>query len=169
MTFTLVAILPAMSLGIATSTLVGNALGRKDAQDARLWGWNTTFLTLIYGLSMSILLLVVGKPLLSVFLINPETLALAHLPLMLTASILTIDLAGLTMMHALFGAGDTKTPAMIAVAGQWLVFLPAAYIIGPVLGYGIIGVWIAQGIYRGSQALLFMKVWQRGRWAEVKI
>lgn len=169
MTFTLVAILPAMSLGIATSTLVGNALGRKDAKDARLWGWNTTILTLMYGLGVSIVFLIAGKPLLSVFLINPETLALAHIPLVLTATILTIDLAGLTMMHALFGAGDTKTPAIISVAGQWLVFLPAAYIIGPVLGFGIIGVWIAQGIYRATQALLFMKVWQRGRWAEVKI
>ena len=134
-----------------------------------MWGWNTTILTAIYGFSMSVLLLAAGKPLLSVFLINPDTLALAYLPLMLTATILTIDLAGLTMMHALFGAGDTKTPAMIAVLGQWLVFLPAAYIIGPVLGFGIVGVWIAQGIYRAGQAILFMKVWQRGRWAEVKI
>ena len=85
------------------------------------------------------------------------------------AAVLAIDLAGLTTMHALFGAGDTKTPAMISVIGQWLIFLPLAYLVGPVLGYGLLGVWIAQGIYRGGQALLFMRVWQRGRWAELKI
>jgi len=169
MTFMLTALLPAMSIGIAASTLVGNALGRKDAEDARRWGWNTTVVALLYGFLVSIVFVVAGKPLLGIFLVNPETLALAYKPLLFMAAVLAIDLAGLTTMHALFGAGDTKTPAMISIIGQWLVFLPLAYLVGPVLGYGLLGVWIAQGIYRGSQALLFMKVWQKGRWAEVRI
>jgi len=58
---------------------------------------------------------------------------------------------------------DTKTPAMISIIGQGLVFLPLAYLVGPVLGYGLLDIWIAQGINRGGQALLFMKVWQKGR------
>ncbi len=169
MTFMLTALLPAMSIGIAASTLVGNALGRKDPDDARRWGWNTTMIALLYGILVSIVFVIAGKPLLGVFLVNPETLALAYKPLLLMAAVIAIDLAGLTTMHALFGAGDTKTPAAISIVGQWLIFLPIAYLVGPVWGFGLFGVWVAQGIYRGAQSLLFMRVWQKGRWAELKI
>jgi putative MATE family efflux protein len=169
MMFMLVALLPAMAIGISASTLVGNALGRKDLADARLWGWNATVLAMLYGICVSLVLFIAGKPLLGVFLINPVTQGLAYIPLMLMAAVMAVDLAGLTVMHGLFGAGDTKTPAMISVVGQWFVFLPIAYIVGPILGLGLVGVWAAQGVYRFIQAILFMKVWQRGRWAKLKI
>ena len=45
MTFHITAILPAFGIALATTTLVGNALGRKDVDDAAQWGWNGAALT----------------------------------------------------------------------------------------------------------------------------
>ena len=39
---------------------------------------------------------------------------------------------------------------------DWL-FLPLAYVIGPLLGFGLLGVWVWQGITRAAQAGAFLQ------------
>ena len=169
LTLILVALLPAMGIGIATSSLVGNALGRQEPADAKRWGWDGARITGAYGIVVTLIFLLFGQPILSVFLTNPETLALAFWPLMATTIILSVDLVGLTMMSALLGAGDTMTPMKISIIGQWVFFLPLALLVGPVLGFGLLGVWVAQSIYRLIQALVFIKTWEKGNWAKIKL
>ena len=125
--------------------------------------------TACYGLVVSVILLVAAEPFLKIFITNPETLRLAYGPLVLMALMLPLDLAGMALLNSLFGAGYTKIPAVISIVGQWVIFLPAAYLIGPVLGYGIFGVWLLQGLFRGGQALMFMWIWHLQRWAKVSI
>jgi len=165
----LVSLLPAMGLGMATSTLVGNALGRNDVADARRWGWNGAMLTGIYGVAVMLILALIGHPFLSIFLTNPETLELAYIPLMISAGIIAIDLMGMALMSALLGAGDTMNPMRISIIGQWLFFLPLAWLVGPILGYGLLGVWLIQAIYRLAQAIMFIYTWHRGEWGKIKI
>ena len=86
MTFHITAILPAFGLALAATTLVGNALGRGDPEDAALWGWNAAALTLVYGLVLSLLLIPFADPLLGLFLTNPETRQLAYWPMILWAA-----------------------------------------------------------------------------------
>lgn len=169
MNIMLVSLLPAMGLGMATSTLVGNALGRKEPDDARRWGWNGAMVTAMYGAAVMVMLILFGHPFLSVFLTNPDTLELAYLPLMATAAIIAIDLMGMALMSALLGAGDTMTPLRISIIGQWLFFLPLAWLVGPTLGYGLLGVWLVQAVYRLAQALMFIFAWHRGEWEKIKI
>ncbi len=169
MNIMLVSILPAMGLGMATSTLVGNALGRKEPHDARRWGWNGAMLTGIYGASVMLILVLIGHPFLSIFLTNQETLELAYTPLMVSAAIIAIDLMGMALMSALLGAGDTMTPMRISIIGQWLFFLPLAWLVGPYLGYGLLGVWMVQAVYRLAQALMFIFAWHRGEWETIKL
>lgn len=169
MNIMLVSLLPAMGLGMATSTLVGNALGRNEPQDARRWGWNGAVLTGLYGVTVMLILVLAGRPFLSVFLTNPDTLELAFLPLMVSAAVIVIDLMGMALMSALLGAGDTMTPLRISIIGQWLFFLPLAWLVGPTLGYGLLGVWLVQAVYRLAQALMFIFAWHRGEWDKIKI
>ena len=44
MTFHITALLPAFGVALACTTLVGNALGRKDEDDAARWGWDCAVL-----------------------------------------------------------------------------------------------------------------------------
>ncbi|MCF6262380.1 MAG: MATE family efflux transporter [Xanthomonadales bacterium] len=169
MNIMLVSLLPAMGLGMATSTLVGNALGRNDLADARRWGWNGAIVTGIYGAVVMLILVLIGHPFLGIFLTNPETLELAYIPLMISAAIIAIDLMGMALMSALLGAGDTMTPMRISIIGQWLFFLPLAWLVGPILGYGLLGVWLIQAIYRLAQAIMFIITWHRGEWEKIKI
>jgi putative MATE family efflux protein len=169
MTFHITAILPAFGVALAATTLVGNALGRGEVDDAARWGWNCSMLTFVYGLVMSLLLIPLAKPILAVFLSNPSTLQLAHLPMILWALMISFDTMGMVLMNSLIGAGDTRSSMWISLFWQWVFFLPLAYLAGPVLGYGLLGVWIINGFYRFGQAVHSTRQWQSRKWANIEI
>lgn len=169
LTLNLTVLLPAFGIALAGSTLVGNALGRGEPDDAERWGWDCAALTLVYGAALGLALMPLAWPLLGVFLTNPETRALAYWPLMLWALLIGIDAGGMVLMNALVGAGDTRRSMWISVLWQWVLFLPAAFIIGPVLGHGLLAVWLANGVYRVGQALVCVWQWAGRRWTRIRI
>ena len=169
MTFHITAILPAFGIALAAMTLVGNALGRGDAEDAATWGWNCAALTFVYGVVMSLLLIPLAHPILAVFLTNPETRQLAYLPMVLWALMISFDTAGMVLMNALIGAGDTRRSMWISLIWQWLIFLPVAYVAGPMLGFGLLGVWVVNGLYRVGQAVTCGRQWAGRKWAGIQV
>jgi putative MATE family efflux protein len=169
MTLSLVAILPAMGAGIAGASLVGHALGRKDAEDAARWGWNVACLAALIGLAIGLPAAVLHRQILSLFLHDPATLELASLPLLLSGLLIWFDAAGLTLFNAHLGAGDSRPVMIISIVCQWVVYLPLAYWLGPVLGYGLLTIWLLQIAYRWLQAVLFAGSWASGRWARVVV
>ena len=122
MTFHITAVLPAFGLALAATTLVGNALGRGDVEDAVLWGWNAAAISLVYGVVLSLVLIPFADPLLGVFLTNPETRQLAYWPMILWALVIGFDTTGMVLMNALIGAGDTRRSMWISVIAQWVFF-----------------------------------------------
>jgi putative MATE family efflux protein len=169
LTFHITAVLPAFAVALAAATLVGNALGRGDTEDASLWGWNAAALSLVYGLLLSLVLIPLADPLLGVFLTNPETRELAYWPMILWALVIGLETAGMVLMNALIGAGDTRRSMWISVIAQWVFFLPAAYVVGPLLGYGLLGIWAVNSVYRTGQAIACMRQWATRRWVGIKI
>lgn len=169
LTLGLVLMLPALGMGIACSTLVGNALGRNEPQDAELWGWQTAMVTMLMNTSIGLLLILFAKPLLSIFLADPNTLQLAYWPLVITAALIGLDTAGMVLMNALLGAGASTRVMLISLIAQWVFFLPLAWLIGPYLGYGLIGVWILQVGYRVVQSVILAQNWRNGFWKTIEV
>jgi putative MATE family efflux protein len=165
----LVVILPGVGFGLGAASLVGQALGRRQLEDAKAWGWDVCRLSMIVVGSVSLCGLLMPRVLLSAFLHDPLTLELAVLPLRLVAATMILDTVGTVLLNALLGAGDSRRVMVISVSLQWMLFLPVAYLVGPVLGLGMNGVWVAQVAYRGIQALVFIWIWHRGRWAKVVV
>jgi Na+-driven multidrug efflux pump len=165
----LVGILPGIGFGLAAASLAGQALGRGNAEDAKQWGWDVTKMAVLVVGALSIPAVLVPEWLLSGFIHEPSTLALAKTPLRLVAGFLFLDSVGMVLMNALIGAGDTKRVMFIGTSFQWLVFLPAVYVIGPVMGLGLVFVFAAQVIYRGFQSLTFALMWRGGRWQSIEI
>jgi Na+-driven multidrug efflux pump len=58
---------------------------------------------------------------------------------------------------------------VVAITLQWFLFIPCAYVVGPVLGFGLLGIWAAQAGYRTLQACVFTAMWSRGKWAAVRL
>jgi putative MATE family efflux protein len=165
----LVAILPGIGFGMASASLVGQALGRGEVDDARAWGWDVARIAVVLVGLMALFGLFFPSLMLGLFLHDPKTLTLAKLPLQIVAATMWWDTLGLVMMNSLLGAGDTQRVMTVSVSLQWGLFLPAAYLIGPILGFGMTGVWLAQVGYRALQSVAFVTIWRRGKWAEIEV
>ena len=100
---------------------------------------------------------------------DADTLDLARIPMQLVGATMIFEALGLVLMQALLGAGDATRVMLVAITMQWVVFLPLAYVAGPVFGLGLLGIWVLQGLYRLFQSLIFVGFWRGRRWATVKV
>lgn len=165
----LVAILPAMGFGIACASLVGQALGRKDVADARMWGWDVTKMACVVLGVLSIPALVVPEWLLMPFIVDPETLALAVGPLRVIAGALALEAVGMVLLNAHLGAGDSKGVMVVSISVQWGLQLPLIWLCGVHLEWGLTAVFAAQTIARALQAAIFARSWRGERWSAIKV
>ncbi len=163
----LVGILPGIAFGIAAASLVGQALGKKDPEDAKAWGWDVARLASLLVGSFTIPAVFFPDLLLGIFIHNPETIALARGPLRLLALTLCFDTVGMVLLNALQGAGDTRRVMYVSIVMQWFLFLPIAYIAGPMVG--LLGIWALQIGYRSLQSVLFSYFWQQGKWQTIQV
>lgn len=168
-TLTLVAILPSIGFGMSAATLVGQALGRKEIDDAYQWAWDTSK---IAALSISIIsapMLLIPELVLNVFFHEQSVIELAKVPLQLVAIAIIIDAYNLVLMSSLQGAGATKITMVVSIVCQWFIFLPLAWIIGPYMGMGLTAIWLTQGLYRLLQAFWFASLWYKKDWAKIEV
>jgi len=165
----LVGILPGLGFGLAAASLAGQALGRGDPEDAMQWGWDVTKIAVLVVGALSIPAVLVPEWILSGFIHEPSTLAMAKHPLRLVAAFLFFDAVGMVLMNALMGVGDVKRVMVIATSFQWLIFLPFVYVLGPVMGLGLVAVFAVQVTYRGFQSLTFALMWKRGHWQSIEL
>jgi putative MATE family efflux protein len=165
----LVVILPGLGFGMASASLVGQALGKGDPDGAYQWAWDVTKLAAVTVATISTVGLVAPDMLLGLFLHDPEIVALARSPLRLLAATMVVDTVGLILMNSLLGAGDNRRVMVVSILLQWLVFLPVAWVVGPGLGLGLTAVWLAQVVYRAIQSMVFVSLWKGRQWAEVQV
>jgi MATE family multidrug resistance protein len=165
----LVAILPGLGFGLAAASLVGQALGRGDAADARRWGWDVATMSALVVAVISVVGVAAPDLLLRPFLHDPLLLDLARWPLRLLGLSMFLDTVGMVLLNALLGAGHNRVVMAVSIGLQWGLMLPAAFLVGPVLGFGMLGVWIVQITYRLVQAGCFAVIWSGDRWALTRV
>lgn len=165
----LVAILPGMALGMAAATLVGQALGQGRTADASAWAWDVVRIAVGLLLLLGLPMVFMPEVILSAFIHEPSTLSLGRVPLQIFGAGIALDGVGLVLLAALTGAGNATTVMKVSIAFQWGLFLPVAYLLGPVLGYGITAIWSAQVAYRLLQSATFAWIWQRGEWVHTRV
>ena len=106
---------------------------------------------------------------LSAFIHDPVTRALARLPLRLTGCGIVIDSVSIVLMGSLLGAGYSVQVMLVSVILLWGLCLPLVYVAGIGLGYGLSGIWTAITVYRIVQAVAFTWIWRWGRWKKEEV
>lgn len=166
-TVTLFAILPGLALGIACTTLVSQAMGRRELDDAYCWAFDVAKVTAILLTVLGLPLWLVPDLVSAIFIHEPTTRELARWPMRVVGLTMPIEAMGFAFMHALLGAGDARSVMLVSIGMQWLVLLPLAYLLGPVLGFGLFSIWLLQGGSRMLQSVLFFTLWRSRRWQHI--
>lgn len=166
---TLVAVLPAIGLGLAATTLVGQALGRGEPDDAHRWGWDVARVGALILFALGLPMLLLPDVILSGFLHEAPLRDLGRLPLQIVGAGIALDGIGLIMMHALLGAGATGIVMLVALGLQWVLFLPAAWMMGTQWGLGLLAIWLGFMGYRLLQAAIFAVLWEGRGWRKIVV
>ena len=155
--------------GLAAASLVGQALGAGDAEDAHAWAWQVVRIAMVCVGLLALPAVLVPDLFLGLFLRDPATLGLARLPLQITAITMALEVIGMVLMNAHYGAGHSRRVMVISLAMQWCFFLPIAFLMGLVFGLGLLAIWSVNIAYRLIQSGVFVWSWQSGSWAKVRI
>jgi putative MATE family efflux protein len=165
----LLLILPSVGLGIAATSLVSHSLGAKDADNAYRWGWEVVRLTMCLMLLLGLPISFFAESILSIFTNDQHLIALGTLPLQITGLSITFEVTAMVLTQALLGAGASRKVLVINLVMQWCLLLPLAYFVGPILGYGLLGIWCVQTLQRISSSALYAALWRRRNWTDHSI
>jgi len=166
---TIVLVLLAMSLATASATLVSRTVGEGDLEGAAEWGWDSGKLGVILISLLGLPMFLFPEWFLSIFLSDPHTISIAVIPLRLVAATTGAGSLIYIFAYTLYSVGDGKRVVMISFSTQWFFFLPAAWIVGPYLKYGLLQIWLLQMVYGALATALITAIWAGGRWKAIKI
>ena len=168
-----VVMLPAMGLGRAMDTVVGQNLGAgKSARAAR-----AVWLTVSVGAGVMLLAAVVAatatEPIVSVFLGDvpdaPETVAHGVEYVRIRSVEFTFIGVSQVILGAFRGAGNTATAMTISVSSMWLGAVTSVYLLVFVLEWGTTGIWVGMAVGNVLGAVMGVAWFSRGTWTEAYI
>jgi putative MATE family efflux protein len=153
----MLAMMPAWGYSTASSTLVGQALGGGDDEEAESYGWETVRIALATQLLIAAVLLLAARPLAHLF--SAENVDLTVTFIYVSGVVVAGFSVGRTLRGALRGAGDTSFPFYGTMIGNYLVRLPIAFLALPAgTAITLFGVSINPGLGLGLPAV-FAAIW----------
>jgi len=159
--------IPGTGYAQACATLVGQALGARRPEAADRIGRRATGLALATALPLATLCAVYRYPLARLFTTD-EAVVGALGPFMLALAVAQpfIQLH-FTLGGAHRGAGDTLTPLLAAILGNWAIRTPFALIAAGALGLDVNWVWVALVLDHPCRVTYLGLSFLRGRWRQI--
>jgi putative MATE family efflux protein len=151
---------------IAASTLVGQHLGADDPAGAERSGWRSMWLAIGVMVVFGTAIIVFARPIAELLIDDGEVVRLAVVFIRLLGSVQALMAIEFTLGGALRGAGDTRFPLFVVLAGMVVMRLGTAVTLNA-LGYGVEWIYaalIADYLVKGA-----MLVWRfrGGHWKTV--
>ncbi len=160
----LLMILPAIGLGMASTTLVSHAIGAGDLQKACRWGRDVALVATLALTLLSLPLWFCPEQIIGLFTSDERMMLEGVLPLQLTGLGIIAEATGLVLTQALLGAGASRTVMIVRFGGQWLVLLPLSWLVVNGLDYGLVAICAVQAIQRGLSSIMIAIIWQQKNW-----
>ncbi|MBD7912006.1 MULTISPECIES: MATE family efflux transporter [Clostridium] len=141
------------SLAIAATTLVGQYVGRNDVKGAKgtliyLCKFATVFMVII-----GIICVPLAPTLASLYTDSEDVISLSATLIRANGIAMVIWPISFVFSAGLKGAGDTRYTMVTAITGMWLFRILIGYLLGVILGLGVLGIWIgmfSDWLVRGS-------------------
>ena len=159
--------LPGFGFAVATTALVGQALGALDPELAIRSVSAALRPCLIVMGSMGVLALLLPHVLLGIFVADQSVLAAGALAARVSCLTLPTSAIAFIFNGALRGAGDTKFPVVVRAAGTWGIRLPVALTLIPILA--LPGARLAMALDFSIQASLSYWRFRGGRWRRARV
>jgi len=157
--------LPGFAIGTAAAALVGQFLGAGNIRMAKRVVLICTAIAIVMMGLLGVVFMLFGSPLTSLISSQPQHLSLVPDLLFICGITQVFFAISMVVRQSLRGAGDTVWTFMITTIACYGIRLPAAWVLGVVLDYGLVGVWIGLCGEIAVRAGLFLARFLHGGWA----
>jgi multidrug resistance protein, MATE family len=130
-----------MGVAQAVSVLVGQAVGRGDANAARRAAGAATYCGVGFMVIAALIFLLIPDLLASLYTIDPAVLALSIALIRIAGVFQIFDGMQVVATGILRGVGDTRVPMMVGLLGFWLIGMPISIGLGLNADLGARGLW----------------------------
>ncbi len=162
------AFVPLIGLFIATGAMVGQNLGAKQPERAEQAAWSSLIIAFCLMLVACIAFLTVPHHIIGFFSDDPAVIRTGSVYLRINA-ITQIFQSAIVLIGALRGAGDSISPLLAHITGNWLIRLPLAYYLALYTGLQEWGVWIAMATSSAIECSIYFWLFRRGKWKTMRL
>ncbi len=156
------ALLPAMNIGQALATFVGQNIGAQKTGRVKS-GLKATFvISSTISLFVTGMIIIFGDVLMRLFTDDADVIAIGQDYLVIVSSFYLLFSAMFTVNGVLRGAGDTLIPMFITLFSLWLIRIPVAYFLSGKIGET--GIWWAVPIAWFAGTVVSYFYYLSGNW-----
>lgn len=182
---TSIAYMPAVGIGLAGTTLVGQSIGAGDREWAMKVGNVAILMAVVFMTGIGLLLGLSGPWLMRLFVTPDDPLAaevirLGATLMWIAACYQLFDGLNIGSGFCLRGAGDARVPALALAVISWVVFIPLTHMLSfapgegyvhflPQFGLGAAGGWIAAVVYVFVLGTFLVLRWKSRAWQRIAL
>ena len=153
-----------VSLGNANALLIGRLFGARKYDHADKLNNQLIKITTLINFTVSMLIIILRKPILSCFTTNEKIIELALIIFIIDLFVEQARAISQVYEYALRAAGDVYFSFAILVVSCWVFGIGLSYVLAIPCGLGLIGCWIGLLADETTRAVVTYFRWKSGRW-----
>lgn len=157
--------IPGGAIGLASITIIGQAVGARRHDEAFFWGKRLLLIAYLAMGSLSIPLYFLAPTVVGFFNLSTEasTISVTVIRATMVMGVLFWSPA-FAIPNFLRAAGDAKYTMGVSMFSMWVFRVGISYILALTLGWGVYGVWIGMYFDWVCRSLFFVQRFLRGKW-----
>ena len=159
-----ISFLPCFGFGIAVQTLVGNYIGSKKFNLAKIYGLEAAKVASYYTFLLGIVFILIPQYVLTIITTNQSIIDVAKPALRIAGFAQIFYATGVVLANGLQAAGKTLYVMLSESITNLLIFVPLAYFFGIYLKGGLIGAWLALPVYIILYSSVIFIKFKYGNW-----
>ena len=156
-------------LSVAAITLIGQSLGRKRPDMAKIYGSVCQRLGLVCACVMGFIYFFFGKEIFLLYSDDPVILDYGAMIMRILSVVLFMQIEQVVQFGCLRGAGDTKFTALVSFISVTFIRPGASWLLCYPVGLGLMGAWLGTALDQLVRFLLTFVRFRKGNWTKLKL
>lgn len=156
-------------MSVAAVALVGQNLGAKRPDLARIYGAVCQRIGLLFALGLSMIFLTLNRPIFMLFSQEEPILAYGKMIMTILTVVVFMQIPQVIYSGGLRGAGDTRFVAIVSLISVALIRPVSCYVLCYPAGLGLLGAWISVAFDQFLRFVMTALRFKSSRWTKISI
>ncbi|MGY3925866.1 MATE family efflux transporter [Aeromonas simiae] len=153
-----------LSIGLGNEIIIGHLAGARQFDRAYRQLLKSLKLGLIVTCLIAVAAALNGRSIISLFTDDPDIINQVAQLFLVSLIMEPGRTFNLVVINALRATGDARFPLLMGLISMWGIAVPLSYFLGIMLGYGLVGIWLALACDEWVRGLAMYWRWRSRRW-----